>query len=169
MAESGILPPDARVELIEGEILDVPPMGARHRTALVRLDFVLRKAIGAAALAMSRFALRLDEFNEPEPDLLLLPHRDDFYTDIVIAPMHTLLVVEIAADSTFAYDLRIKAPLYARAGVPALWVFDLQGRRLRSFSAPRGGLWTVATVQECPGLTAVPGLDAIEVDLAGVV
>jgi Uma2 family endonuclease len=82
--------------------------------------------------------------------------------------MHTLLVVEVA-DSTRAYDLRIKTPLYTRAGIPALWVFDLQGQRLHSFSAPRGGLWTSATVQECPGLTALPGLDGIEVDLTGVV
>jgi Uma2 family endonuclease len=168
MAENGILPPDARVELIEGEILDMPPMGTRHRTALVRLDHLLRKAVGTAAMVMNQVPLRLDEFNETEPDLLLLPHRDDFYADIVIAPEHTWLVVEVA-DSTRAYDLRIKTPLYARAGVSALWVLDLQGRRLHSFTAPLGGLWTVATVQERPGLTAVPGLDGIEVDLTGLV
>jgi hypothetical protein len=51
----------------------------------------------------------------------------------------------------------------------ALWVLDLQGRRLHSFTAPLGGLWTMATVQERPGLTAVPGLDGIEVDLTGLV
>jgi Uma2 family endonuclease len=168
MAESGILPPDARVELIEGEILDMPPMGTRHRTALVRLDHLLRNAVGTAAMVMNQVPLRLDEFNETEPDLLLLPQRDDFYADIVIAPEHTWLVVEVA-DSTRAYDLRIKTPLYARAGVSALWVLDLQGRRLHSFTAPLGGLWTVATVQERPGLTAVPGLDGIEVDLTGLV
>jgi Uma2 family endonuclease len=168
MAESGILPPDARVELIEGEVLDMPPMGTRHRTAMVRLDDALRKAVGTAAMVMCQVPLRLNDLNETEPDLLLLPRRDDFYAEIVLTPAHVLLVVEIS-DSTRAYDLRIKAPLYARAGVPALWVFDLADRRLHSFTAPHGGLWTVTTVHECPGPTAVPGLDGIEVDLTGVV
>lgn len=100
---------------------------------------------------MSQILLRLSDLSEPEPepepDLMLLPFQADLYRQYkVIGPQQVLLVllaVELS-DSTPADDVRIKAPLHARAGVSALWVFDLQGRRLHSFCAPRGGLWTSA-------------------------
>jgi Uma2 family endonuclease len=168
LAEAGILAPDARVELIDGEVIEMAPMGTRHRTALVRLDDALRSAVaGHRIQVMNQVPLRLSDGAEPEPDLLLLPKRDDDYADVVLAPHHTLLVIEIS-DTTLDHDLNVKAPLYARAGVPELWVIDLPNRRLHAFSAPEGGLWTRVHVHTAPARLPLPGVEGAQADFSGV-
>jgi Uma2 family endonuclease len=124
MGEAGILGPDDRVELIEGEIIHKPVIGPRHVVCVAELSRRLLLAVGDRAVVWPQGPIRLRRVTEPEPDLTLLRPRGDRYLQ---APAHaedTLLVVEVA-DSSYRYDLGVKLPLYALAGIPELWIVDL--------------------------------------------
>ena len=124
MAEAGILGEDDRVELIEGEIVEMAPIGPLHADAVEDLAelFVLRFA--DRAKVRSQNPVRLSQILEPEPDLVLLRPRDDFYASDDATFEDVLLIVEVA-DSSIQYDRQVKAPLYARSGVPEYWIVDL--------------------------------------------
>ena len=128
MAEVGVLAHDARVELIEGEVIDMAPIGSKHYSAVARLHRMLQLAWADKAMVVAQSPLRLSKRSEPEPDIVVLKPRDDFYASALPTGPDSLLVVEVS-DTTLAYDVRIKAPLYARHGVPEYWVFDLSGQR----------------------------------------
>ncbi len=135
MAESGILTPGQRVELIEGEIVDMTPIGRRHMACVDRLtrDFV--SALGDRAIVRVQGALRLHDYSEPEPDLVILRPRDDFYAGQDAGPDDALLVIEVA-DSSEHYDRQVKVPLYARAGIREVWLVDLTAGRITSYRQP---------------------------------
>jgi Uma2 family endonuclease len=167
MAEVGLLAPDARVELIEGEIVDMAPIGSLHGGTVHQLNPRLVSAVGDRAIVLVQGAIRLGRRSEPQPDFALLRPRPDFYKRSHPAPADVLLVIEIS-DTTLRYDLQTKVPLYARHGIPAVWVADLSGRRWHFFRAPVNGRYTEIAESASPGLTPIPGLDGIEVDLTGV-
>jgi Uma2 family endonuclease len=135
MAETGILAPGQRVELIEGEIVDMTPIGRRHMACVDRLtrDFVT--ALGDRAIVRVQGALRLHEHSEPEPDLVLLRPRADFYAEQDAGPDDTLLVIEVA-DTSEHYDRQVKVPLYARAGIPEVWLVDLTAGSVTAYREP---------------------------------
>ncbi len=135
MAEAGILGPDARVELIEGEIIDIVPIGSRHAAAVSRIAHLLHQEIGQQAIVWTQNPVRLDEYSEPEPDLALLRPQEDFYKSAHPGPKDVLLVIEVA-DSSLRYDREIKIPLYARHGVPEAWLVDVENERLTLFREP---------------------------------
>ena len=167
MAEVGVLAHDARIELIEGEVIDMAPIGSKHYSAVARLHRMLQLAWADKAIVVAQSPLRLSGRSEPEPDLVVLKPRDDFYASALPTGPDTLLVIEVS-DTTLAYDVRIKAPLYARHGVPEYWVVDLPGQRLRIFRQPRGDVWTDVTAIESPALVALPGLPGITLNLEGL-
>ncbi|WP_243029304.1 Uma2 family endonuclease [Thermus altitudinis] len=136
MAETGILPEDARVELVEGEIVNLSPVGKRHMAAVKRLMnllFPLQQA--QKALLQVQDPLRLSPESEPQPDLVLLAYREDFYRDRIPEAQDALLVVEVAETSR-EYDLGVKVPLYAQAGIPEVWLVDLLGHQVQVFRKP---------------------------------
>jgi Uma2 family endonuclease len=167
MAEVGVLAHDARVELIEGEIIDMPPIGSRHYSAVGMLDRALQRAVQDQALVIAQSPLRLGPHNEPEPDLVVLKPRADNYAKGIPSGMDCFLVIEVA-DSTLSYDVRVKAPLYAKHSVPEYWVVDLNKKQLRRFAAPKDGVWTDVSTVTTPGPVALPGLDGVTVDLSDV-
>ncbi len=167
MAETGVLEPDARVELIEGELLDMAPIGTRHWSAVSRLNRLLVQALGERAVVSIQQSIRLDRYTEPEPDVAVLKPRDDFYSGALPTGRDALLVIEVA-ESSPAYDLRTKARLYATHGVPAYWVVDLAGGRLHCFTAPDGGSFRDEQSAAELGRIAVPGIDDIAIDLTGL-
>ncbi len=124
MVDAGILHEDSPVELIEGEILEMSPIGRRHRAGVDRLTLLFVAGLGDAAIVRVQSSVSLGDRAEPEPDVVLLRPRADFYADADETPDDILLVVEVA-DSSLAYDRRTKAPLYARHGIPELWIVDL--------------------------------------------
>ena len=124
MVEAGILTEDSPVELIEGEILEMSPIGRRHKAGVDRTAAVFFRGVGGAAIVRVQSSIVLGERSEPEPDVALLRPRDDFYADADETPEDVLLVVEVA-DSSEVYDRRTKAPLYARHGIPELWIANL--------------------------------------------
>jgi Uma2 family endonuclease len=167
MAEVGILAPDARVELIEGEIVDVAPIGSRHSSTVNRLNRILTRAAGDRSLVQVQGPVRLGIRSEPVPDLAVLRHRDDFYRNSHATGADVLLVIEVS-NSTLAYDRDVKIPLYARHGIQEAWLVDLKANRLVCFSRPIGGEYQqVATLVE-PGITVLRELPEISVDLSGI-
>jgi hypothetical protein len=136
MGAAGILSPDDRVELIEGEIVEMPPIGDPHAwcvTVLTRL-FVL--VVGSAAIVRIQNPIRLSDYSEPVPDVVLARPRPELRgPQPHPTPREILLVVEVS-DTTLAYDQRRKVPLYAREGVLEVWVVDLNGDRVWVYRDP---------------------------------
>lgn len=167
MGEAGVLAPDARVELIEGEVIDIAPIGTRHWSMVSRLSHLLFEAVRQRAIVSVQQSLRLDRFNEPEPDIAVLGWRDDFYAEALPTGADTLLIIEVA-DSTLAFDLSVKARLYATHRVPVYWVIDLPGGLLHVHGEPRGEAYDRVTALRSAGVMPVPGLTDSAIDLAGL-
>jgi len=167
MVEVGLLAPDARVELIEGEIIYLAPIGTDHISVVDQLTRLLVVAAGQRAIVRVQSALRLDEYSEPQPDLSLLRPHDSFYRDRHAGAAEALLVVEVAMTSV-RYDRSRKVPLYARLGVPEVWLFDLEAATLEIYRNPVDGTYTDVSITPTPGVLRVPGLDGVNVDLTGV-
>jgi Uma2 family endonuclease len=124
MGEAGILTEDDRVELIEGEILVMPPIGEGHFGEVNRFTHLFVQLFGGQAVVHIQNPVRLGLRSEPEPDVVLLRFRDDFYSGKFPEPDDVLLLVEVA-DSSLTYDRKTKARLYAKAGIQEYWIVDL--------------------------------------------
>lgn len=135
MIEAGIFDDDDRVELIEGELRAMPPINPDHAGKNKRLNRLLSQRVGDTALISVQDPLTLAPDSEPEPDLMLLRPRDDFYERANPTPADTLLVIEIG-DSSLRYNREVKTPLYAAHGVPEVWLVDLKQRRLELYREP---------------------------------
>jgi Uma2 family endonuclease len=165
MGEIGILAPDARVELIEGEIIEMPPIGSKHGSVVDRLTYRLGRTVADYAIVRVQGAVRLSQFTEPQPDVILLKPRADFYWHEQPTGQDTLLVIEVS-DSTLHYDSTIKVPLYARLGVPEVWIVDLQNDRLLIFDSPVDGRYTVERTETSLGSTTIGALPGVAIDLS---
>jgi Uma2 family endonuclease len=135
MGECGILSPHERVELIDGEIIRMPPIGPPHAGILNRLNALLVDLCRGRAVVSPQHPLEVDDYNEPQPDLCLLAWRDSYYADRHPTPEDLLLLIEIS-DSSLRYDRSTKLSLYARAGVETYWIVDVRARALVVFSEP---------------------------------
>jgi Uma2 family endonuclease len=135
MGRAGIFSEDDRVELIEGEIVEMTPIGSRHAGFVNRLNRLMTSLVADRALVAVQNPIRLSSESEPQPDLALLRRRDDFYAQAHPEPGDVLLVIEVA-DTSQAYDRTVKLPLYARAGIPEAWIVDVAGPTLEVHRAP---------------------------------
>jgi Uma2 family endonuclease len=124
MAETGILKPDERVELIEGVVVAIPPIGPEHAGSVDRLGDLMRSLLGSTVIVRGQNPVHLKEGSEPEPDLAVVRRRDNYYRDSHPTAMDTLLIIEIA-DSSLAYDRLVKGKLYAEAGIQDYWIANL--------------------------------------------
>jgi Uma2 family endonuclease len=140
MGQAGILSEDDRVELIDGEIVAMTPIGPRHCAAVDRTNRTMVMLAGDQAIVRVQGSVRLDHFTEPEPDLVLLRPRDDFYASAHPGPSDILLIVEVA-ESSLDYDRDVKGPRYARLRVPEYWLADLEDGQLSCYSRPEGGVY----------------------------
>jgi len=135
MARVGIIKPRPRVELIDGDIVVMSPIGRRHKSSVDRVNDVFAPRLHGAAIVRVQSSIVLGEYGEPEPDLVLLRFRADFYAQSDEAPEDVLLIVEVA-DSSEAYDRRTKGPLYARFDIPDYWLADLNRDRVTVYRDP---------------------------------
>ncbi len=134
MVDAGLLAEDDRVELIDGEIVEMTPIGARHLACVVTLTHLLMEASGGRYFVSVQNPILLDEGNEPQPDLSLLKARPDPAGSLP-GPDDVLLVVEVS-DSTLSYDRNVKLPRYGRSGVPEVWIVNLEARKIEIHSDP---------------------------------
>jgi Uma2 family endonuclease len=137
MAAAGVLSEDDRVELIEGEIVEMNPIGSRHAACVARLTEFLGRSVGDEAIVWAQNPVQLSDFSEPLPDVALLKRRDDFYAHANPQPMDVLLVIEVA-DSSVEFDRDIKVPLYAGAGIPEVWLVNLPQGTIEVYTQPFG-------------------------------
>jgi len=161
MAVAGILTEDDRVELIAGEIVEMPPIGSRHAACVDRLTRLFSSRVGDAALVRVQNPIRLSDVSEPQPDLALLEPRADFYAAAHPGPGEVLLIVEVA-DTSVGYDRSVKIPLYARAGIRELWLVDLERERIEVLRQPAAGSYRTAETHRRGGrvtIEALPGLE----------
>lgn len=164
MAEVGILDPEARHELIDGEVIDMPSPSSSHAAAVHYLTEVFVRAVDGRATVLVQNPIRLSEYSEPQPDLALLRRREDFYRDSHPGPQDVLLAIEIAV-SSLRFDRDTKAPLYARHGVPETWLVDVVGGRLTRFRAPQRGFYTLVDEPDPRAGLEISALPPIVVDL----
>jgi len=154
MGEAGILRAEDRVELIvEGEIVDLAPIGKGHHSAVDRLNELLVRRLAGKGIVRVQGSVRLNDRNEPQPDLVVLRRRDDFYKTTFAGPDDTLLVIEVA-DTSLAFDRDVKAPLYARTGITEFWLVDVETRTITVFREPgTGGYASVTTARGSQALS----------------
>jgi len=135
MAEAGILTPQDRVELIEGEVIQMSPIGDRHAMAVNRANMVFARGLGDKVVVSVQNAVRINRYNEPQPDVVLIRPREDFYGNRHPRPEDVVLLIEVA-DTTLRYDQNVKLPIYARNGVMEVWVVDLSGEAIHVYRDP---------------------------------
>lgn len=139
MAETGIFTEDDRVELIDGEIIEMAPIGSAHAARVRRLGRLFHESFEPSeAIVSVQNPVRLGQHSEPEPDLALLKPREDDYAAAHPEAGDLLLVVEVA-DTSLEDDRDRKIPLYARHQVPVVWLVDLRNERVEIYDQPSGG------------------------------
>jgi Uma2 family endonuclease len=142
MGQTGILSERDRVELIDGEVVAMTPIGPRHNASVDRANRALVMAAGDTAIVRVQGSVRLSLYTEPEPDIALLRPRPDFYAPRHPGPADILLLIEIA-DSSIDYDREVKAAVYAMAGVPEYWLVDVNDRIVSCHTDPHDGTYRV--------------------------
>ncbi|HQZ72235.1 MAG TPA: Uma2 family endonuclease [Anaerolineae bacterium] len=135
MAESGVIAPDERTELLDGQVVFQMTINARHAGCVNRLNqFLSRQLIDRAIVAVQN-PLRLGPYSEPQPDIALLRPREDSYDRSHPHPEDVLLLIEVA-DSSLDLDRRVKMPLYAAAGIAEVWLIDLANDAVEVYRDP---------------------------------
>jgi Uma2 family endonuclease len=159
MGEAGILTEDDRVELIEGELIEMAPIGSEHIAASNSLTRLLVLAVGNNGIVSVGNPVRLTQRSEPQPDFTVLKPRDDYRT-MLPRPEDTMLAVEVA-NTSLNYDRNVKLALYARSLIPEVWIVNLAAQEVEIYRSPVGDLYTsVVRAGRSDTLTiaAVPGV-----------
>lgn len=147
MGEVGILHEDDRVELIEGELVAMTPIGSNHSGTINTLTRALVMAVGNRGVVAVQNPVQLDDLSEPQPDFSILRSRPDDYRRATPRPDEVLLIIEVA-DSSLAYDRAIKRALYARHGIPEFWMVNLQANSVEVCRKPAGEAYTdISTIE----------------------
>jgi Uma2 family endonuclease len=136
MAAAGIFHEDDRLELLQGEIVEMPPIGPGHASGVKRLmnSFLPLQVEGKVIISVQD-PIHLGEYSEPQPDMALLKPRPDFYAREHPGPEDVFLVVEVM-DSSASYDREVKVPLYASFGIMETWLVDVEQGLVEVYRAP---------------------------------
>ncbi len=167
MAEAAILTEEDRVELIAGQIVAMSPIGSRHAACVDRLNSLLHRQPRPAGIVRVQSPIALDAYSEPEPDLVLLRPRADFYAAAHPSAADVLLAVEVA-DTSADYDRQVKVPLYAQAGLPEVWLIDLQKGCIEVYARPQGGAYQQRVEVTADATLASPTVARLELAVADV-
>ncbi len=135
MAETGVLRPDVRVELLNGKIIDMSPIGPFHGGLINRLIRIYSKLSNGRWQTSAQNPLRMDDHSEPEPDFMLLKPSEDDYTSRHPRPDDVFLLIEVS-DATLDFDRDEKLPAYGRAGVAEVWIADLKNGTIEVYRDP---------------------------------
>ena len=135
MAETGVLKPAARVELLDGQIIDMSPIGPFHGGLVIRLIRLFNKLSRGRWIISAQNPLRLGDHSEPQPDVMLLKPATDDYTSRHPQPDDVFLLIEVS-DTTVDYDREEKLPAYARAGIGEVWIVNLVEQTIEVYREP---------------------------------
>ena len=141
MSEAGVFRDNERVELIEGEIIQMAAIGKRHAARVDRLTEFFGDRVRTRAIIRVQNPISLDDNSEPQPDIALVQRRADFYEESLPNSEDVLLLVEVA-DSTVNYDRDVKLPNYARSGIREVWLWDLEANCLEVYRNPTANGYT---------------------------
>jgi Uma2 family endonuclease len=161
LGEANIFPPDSRIELIEGEIIEMAPIGSHHSSLLKRINKLFSSLVRDTAIIAVQDPLQLNDLSEPEPDFMLLRAVPDFYYEKHPSAPDVLLLIEVA-DSSLSYDQTQKLRLYALHNVPEYWLLNLNDKCLEVYRKPKGEVYAEKTtlytgdnltLSQLPGIT----------------
>jgi hypothetical protein len=155
MIEAGILTKDIHVELIRGDIVEKAYISPRHANCVNRLSSIFHSLLGRTAIIWNQNAVVMLG-SEPEPDIVLLKYRDDYYGDRRPVVADVFLVGEVA-DITLATDRNIKMPLYAEAGMSEAWIVNLEEDVIEVYSEPADGAYQKKRVARKGSSVPLPG------------
>ena len=166
MGEAGIFDENDRVELLEGEIVEMTPIESRHVGCVMRIQKRLHDKVSDELRVSVQNPLQLGEHSEPDPDIVLLRGRSDDYLESLPRAQDALVVIEVA-ESSVESDREAKIPLYARAEIPAVWLVDPQEERLERYEEPSSGTYqTVDLAVDEP--LSVPDASDVELNPADI-
>lgn len=169
LVEAGVLTEDHRVELVEGEIVEMAAKGSRHSACVSRITDLFYQHVRQHAIIRIQDPVRLSGHSELEPDVALLRLRDDLYATSHPHAADVHLLVEVS-DTTLAYDRGVKLALYAKAGVAEVWVVNLPEEVIETYKRLEGGRYQDAREArrgELIALEIVPGLALRVNDILG--
>ena len=155
LAEAGILGPEERVELIDGVVITMPPIGNSHNASVDKSNRNLVISVGTRGIVRTQGSIALNDRTMPQPDLVLLRDRTDFYASQRAGPDDVLLLIEVS-DSSAHYDRNVKLPRYAEAGIPEVWIAVIPERIIEVHTEPVDGRYTQMRTFR-PGDTIAPG------------
>jgi Uma2 family endonuclease len=147
MRETGILSEDDRVELLDGEVRVMSPIGPIHAAIVKRLNSLLNRLLPDTVILSVQDPIQLNDFSEPQPDLAILQYRDDFYAQAHPVADDVLLVIEVS-DTTVDYDRDEKLPRYAQANIAEAWLIDINNFTVEQYLQPRNGKYLVKKLVE---------------------
>ncbi|MFM6016503.1 MAG: Uma2 family endonuclease [Dolichospermum sp.] len=169
MNESGIFSEDDRVELLEGEIIEMSPIGSKHTACVNRLNTVFSELLGKKFIVAVQNPITLNNLSEPQPDIALLKPRADFYESGHPQPKDIFLLIEVA-DSSLQYDRDVKIPLYASNGIAEVWLVDIYEQVIIVYRYPtQDGYSEVQTLSrgEKLSIQAFPEINLVVEDILG--
>ncbi len=167
MAEIGIIGRDDRVELLDGQVVEMSPIGKTHGMGVDAFTMMMTEAVRGQAIVRIQGVVRLDTFNEPEPDVavLRLPLRK--YGEAHPAPEDVFLIVEVG-DSSRRFDKKVKLPMYAKFGIPEVWLVDLVKRHVEIHRSPDGNEYRDLTTLGPTDIASPEGFPEARIDLKEV-
>jgi Uma2 family endonuclease len=145
LADEGKFKPDDRLELIEGEIYEMSPIGSLHARCVNFLSNILAGMSAGNFIISTQNPIILNDFNQPQPDVAVLRHKDNFYKDGHPQPKDVLLIIEIS-DTTVHLDRNIKFPNYASAGIPEAWLVDMPAERVEVHFDPKDNTYDTVKI-----------------------
>lgn len=137
MVKAGILAEDDRVELIDGEVRAMSPIGPRHAAIVNRLNALLSRQLADSAIISVQNPIQLTDYTEPQPDIAVLRLREDFYAYAFPLPDDVLFVIEVA-ETSLQYDREEKLPRYAQMEIPEVWLIDVDRETVTQYTHPDG-------------------------------
>lgn len=136
MGEIGLLQIDENVELINGEIYNMTPIGSKHFAVVNKLNALFVPAFINKFIISVQNPIHIDQWNEPEPDIVILKHKKDEYVSAIPEPSDVMAVIEVS-DTSIDFDKKVKLPMYASSGIPAYWIVDLNKNIIEEYTIPR--------------------------------
>ncbi len=167
IGEANIFPPESRLELINGEILEMTPIGSRHASHLKRINRLFSDFIDDSALIAVQDPVQLGDLSQPKPDFMLLRPSIDFYYENHPTANDVYLLIEIA-ESSLKYDRNLKLRLYALHKIPEYWLLNVNDSCLEVYRQPENGLYAEKTTLRAGDKITLSRLNQVNIKIADI-